>query len=653
MCGVTGIVSFNATHRVDEPTLVGMRDALTHRGPDGAGIHIEGNVGFAHRRLSVIDIEGGHQPMLGADGQVWLTYNGEIYNFHELRKELESLGCSFKTHSDTEVVLNSYLQWGTEAIKRFNGMFAMAIWDARKQILILWRDRLGIKPLYWTKVDGTILFSSEVKSFRLYDGFTVEADLDAISSYLTFRQAVWDLCFFKDVHKVLPGHIVVFSASGVSNKPYWNLPLASHTVVLSEREWQEQTERLLSEAVRKRMIADVPIGSYLSGGLDSSLIVAMMSRQSKNPINTFSIGYEADEYDEGPYAECVADEFSTNHHHIVLGQEDYLSVWTRLIRQRDIPLSIPHEIPLFRLSQEIKKNVTVALSGEGADELFGGYGRVQRSPMDWKKAVVMRRILGGDLASKISRLPQLSGTGFDSGGCASHLEHFFSVYNWVPFDEKNKLLTPDAVERLNGDETTIRVFKNIFNTHADANPYDTVLHAFQKIHLGCLLDRLDAMSMAASVEARVPFVDHELVEFVVNMPVEYKMRWNSTLSKWRALSHDSFRASEWLDTNKSILRNIGDRLLPRTISRRKKLGFPTPLDTWMGGGMLDMAKDLLLDRTTISRGIFSETGLRALLENTKNLPYDFFGKKVWMLMNVELWFREVMDAGPTPISRRG
>ena len=209
------------------------------------------------------------------------------------------------------------------------------------------------------------------------------------------------------------------------------------------------------------------------------------------------------------------------------------------------------------------------------------------------------------------------------------------------------------MERLNGDETTIRVFKNIFNTHADANPYDTVLHAFQKIHLGCLLDRLDAMSMAASVEARVPFVDHELVEFVVNMPVEYKMRWNSTLSKWRALSHDSFRASEWLDTNKSILRNIGDRLLPRTISRRKKLGFPTPLDTWMGGGMLDMAKDLLLDRTTISRGIFSETGLRALLENTKNLPYDFFGKKVWMLMNVELWFREVMDAGPTPISRRG
>jgi asparagine synthase (glutamine-hydrolysing) len=268
----------------------------------------------------------------------------------------------------------------------------------------------------------------------------------------------------------------------------------------------------------------------------------------------------------------------------------------------------------------MKRFVTVAISGEGADELFGGYGRVLRSPMDWKKVGWLR--------------------------CRSQMEHFFQVYNWVPFAEKWSLMTDDALRAIDRDARTINVFREIFASLAKADPYDRILHVFQKIHLGCLLDRLDAMSMAAGVEARVPFVDHELIEFVINMPLRYKLRWKSTLSQLRAITKTAAQASEWLDTNKFLLRQLGSRFLPPSISQRKKFGFPTPLDQWLRGGLIQSARDLLLDKTTRERGVFDQKGLAQLLAESQHLPYDFYGKKIWMLMNVELWFREFIDAQP-------
>ncbi len=643
MCGITGIFSFDSSATVDPVVLTAMRDALVHRGPDGAGMEIDGNVGLAHRRLSIIDLAHGQQPMLSPDSNVCLSYNGEIYNYRELRTELEGLGHRFRTQSDTEVVLSSYLQWGLDALERFNGMFALAIWDSRSRKLHLVRDRMGIKPLYWAKVGENFIFASEIKSLLRFPGISLETDLDAISSYLTFRQAVWDISFYKNINKVLPGNIVSVDVSGINVKAYWTLPIANPDTQLSEYQCRERAEELLSKAVERRMVADVPVGAYLSGGLDSGVVVAMMTEHVNDPVNTFSIGYEEAQYDEGKYAEIVAKQYQTNHNHYLMPREDFESVWRELIRHKDMPLSIPHEIALYRLSVELKKQVTVALSGEGADELFSGYGRVQRSAMDWKKAAFTQKIFGPVLSARLANLGVAAGTGFDHARFGSHMEQFFHVYNWVPFDEKLSLFSGDVRRELDGDKRTIDVFRSIFDQHSDKDPYDTVLHIFEKIHLGCLLDRLDCMSMAASVEARVPFVDHELIEFVTHIPRQFKMKWNSALSKTRAVFNDSFSASEWLDTNKHILRQIGDDVLPQSISRRKKLGFPTPLDAWMKDGMKDLARDLLLDETTRQRGIFDVPKLEKMMRSTEDLPYDFYGKKIWMLMNIELWFREVVD----------
>ena len=640
MCGLVGSLHLDRSRGPNPQVLIRMRESLRRRGPDDSGLYVKGRVGLGSRRLSVIDVEGGHQPITDDETGATLVFNGEVYNYRELRRELQTLGHRFKTESDTEVVLKSYCEWGIDAVSRFAGQFAFAIWNPRSEELFLVRDRLGIKPLYWTHAGNEILFASEIKAFLQHPDFHAEADLDAISSYLTFRQAVWDLCFFKGVYKVLPGHVVLVSNNHLSNHAYWKLPVPQPDESLNESGYLERVEELLTKATQRCMVSDVPLGAYLSGGLDSSLLAAILSKYHGGKLRTFSIGYDESDYDEGHYAREVANHLGTEHLHVVLPRQAYEDDWLQLIRMRDAPLSIPHEIALYHLSVQLKKSVTVAISGEGADELFGGYGRVMRSPMDWKKIALARSILPASLNKRLGPVHR----------CQTQMEHFFEVYNWVPFAEKWSLMTGDALRAIDRDARTINIFKEIFADVANADPYDRILHIFQKIHLGCLLDRLDAMSMAASVEARVPFVDHELIEFVINMPVRYKLRWNSTLSRLRAVTKTAARASEWLDTNKYLLRKLGGRVLPPSISQRKKLGFPTPLDQWLRGGLLQTARDLLLDQTSRERGVFDQKALDRLLAGSQNLPYDFYGKKVWMLMNVELWFREFIDARPEHVA---
>ncbi|MCH7935525.1 MAG: asparagine synthase (glutamine-hydrolyzing) [Proteobacteria bacterium] len=644
MCGITGLLDLSGKP-VDAGVLGRMCEILAHRGPDDSGVWTDGPIGLAHRRLSIIDLKDGQQPMADAQAQVVVTYNGEIYNFQELRAELEGLGHVFRTRSDTEVLLKSYLQWGEDLATRFNGMFGFAVWDGAEKKLILVRDRLGIKPVYWTRIGDQIAFASENKAFMRHPGFVAEADLDGISSYLTFRQAVFDITFFKGVNKVLPGHVVTFKDGDVRSRAYWTLPVPEPKEDRGQAYYLEEAEELLSRAVKRRMIADVPVGAYLSGGVDSSVIAALMVRHAQSPVKTFSVGYIEEGYDEGDYAQAVADHIGSEHEHLILKQEDYFDNWRGLISQNDIPLSIPHEVALYQLSAHMKTKVTVALSGEGADELFGGYGRVQRSPMDWKKIAAARAVLGGRLAGWIGNREVFKDTAWSWLRHASHLDHFFDCYNWMPFEEKWSLMTPDALRQIDTDARTIGVFRKIFEDDAaNADPYDRVLHTFQKIHLGGLLDRLDMMSMASGLEARVPFVDHELIEFMVHVPRHHKMKWKSPLHKVRALFHSSFTASEWLDVNKVLIRKMGEKLVPPEIARRKKLGFPTPLDSWMQGRMRGIAQDLLLDQTARERGIFIPEKVEAMLANRQDLPYDFYGKKVWMMMNVELWFREVIGA---------
>jgi len=642
MCGIAGLIDLSGAP-VDAATLAAMRDALAHRGPDAFGVWTDGPVGLAHRRLSIIDIKDGAQPMHDPDTGCVLTYNGEIYNYLEIRTKLEQRGHTFSTASDTEVLLRSYVEWGEDLCSHFNGMFAFAIWDPRNKKLVAARDRLGIKPLYWTRIGQQLAFASENKAFMAHPDFIAEANLDGVSSYLTFRQAVWDICFFKNVNKLLPGHMLVVQNGDIKTRAYWSLPMPHPGADLGEDVYLEKAQGLLSKAVERRMIADVPVGSYLSGGLDSSIIAAMMVEHTNHQVPTFSVGYVEEGYDEEGFARAVAKHVGTRHEHLTLQQDDYLTTWRGLIKQNDIPISIPHEVALYQLSAHMKKSVSVALSGEGADELFGGYGRVQRSPMDWKKIAAARAVMGGPLAGKIGGLDIFKDTGFAQLRHERHMDHFFDAYNWMPFEEKWGLMTGDALHEIDNDARTIGVFQKLFEAGEGADPYDRILHVFQKIHLGCLLDRLDMMSMASGLEARVPFVDHELIEYVTQIPLHHKMRWKSRLSHARGLFCSSFKASEWLDTNKYLLRRIGDRFLPREISRRKKLGFPTPLDSWFQGNMKDVAMSLLLDRKARDRGIFDPVKIEKFLTNKQNLPYDFYGKKVWMMMNIELWFNEVIE----------
>ncbi len=653
MCGIVGAVNFQG--RPLEPDLLRrMTDTLVHRGPDDEGYFSDAHVAFGFRRLSIIDLVTGHQPMFNEDRTVVVVYNGEIYNFLDVRDELAARGHTFRTRADTEVLVHGYEEWGEGCVDRLAGMFAFAIYDRRRRRVVLGRDRLGVKPLYYAWIGGTMVFASEMKAILAHPEFDRQPRLSALSSYLTFRYPQGDRPVFANMKRLNPGHVMVVTPEGVSQERYWEIPFHPQKENRGERHYLARVEELLATAVKRRLISDVPLGAYLSGGLDSSIVVALMSRFAAEPVKTFSIGFQAAGYDENPYAELVSRHCGTVHRSIVLSQADYLRLLRTAIRIKDAPLSIPHEIALYQMSLELKKDVTVVISGEGADELFGGYGRVQRSPMDFKKAQFVRRFVPGPLQKRVIAMLGADGRAEEWLRLERHADHFFSVYHWIPLEEKWSLFTPEVRRELGRDEEDLAEWYALFDATQEGDPYDRVLYMFEKRHLVCLLDRLDTMSMAASVEARVPFVDHELVEFVSAIPHEYKLKWRSPVHRLRGLFTDSFTASEHLDETKHLLRQLGRTLLPPEIASRRKLGFPVPLDAWMGSGLVETARDILLDDRCRRRGLFDPRRLEDLLARPQLLDFDFWGKKVWMLMNVELWFREFIDShemwAPRPLA---
>lgn len=642
MCGIAGGVNFQGK-TVEPDVLRRMTATLVHRGPDDEGYFCDEHVAFGFRRLSIIDLVTGNQPLFNEDGTVVVIYNGEIYNFPDLRDELVARGHTFRTRSDTEVLVHGYEEWGERCVERMVGMFAFAIYDRRQRRVVLGRDRLGVKPLYYAWINGTLVFGSEMKAILAHPEFDRRPRLSALSSYLTFRYPQGDRPVFANMKRLSPGHLLVLSPEGVRQHRYWDVPFHAHKEDRGERYYLTRVHELLATAVKRRMISDVPLGAYLSGGLDSSLVVALMARFASEPVKTFSIGFQAAGYNENPYAELVSRHCGAVHRSILLSQGDYLRLLRDTIRIKDAPLSIPHEIALHQMSVELKKDVTVVISGEGADELFGGYGRVQRSPMDFKKVQFVRRFVPGPLQKPMISLLGADGRAEEWLRLQTPAEHFFSVYHWVPFEEKWSLFSPEVRRELGRDEEDLAEWYALFDATRDGDPYDRVLYMFEKRHLACLLDRLDAMSMAASVEARVPFVDHELVEFVSTIPHQYKLRWRSPWHQFRALFTDSFKASERLDETKHLLRTLGRTLLPTEIAGRRKLGFPVPLDAWMGSGLAETAREILLDDRSRRRGLFDPRQLEDLLAKPQPLDFDFWGKKVWMLMNVELWFHEFVD----------
>lgn len=645
MCGITGVINLNNQQKLPQEILSAMTDCIVHRGPDAAGFYSNQNITLGHRRLKIIDLsEAGNQPMFDGEKKVVIVFNGEIYNFQEIKKRLEAKGHAFKNHTDTEVILHSYLEYGIDCIKEFNGMFAFALHDFRNATTFLVRDRLGIKPLHFARFDSRVLFGSEIKSILKYPEFPRNPDLDSISSYLSYRYPVGGNTFFKDVKCLKAGYFLKISGDQVSEHQYWNLPKEVDTEDRGEEFYLKETRKILNSAVRYRMISDVPIGAYLSGGVDSSAIVALMAQQSSNPVKTFTIGFPEKGYNEMEYAAIVAKQYNTDHHEIMLDSDNYFNTMRHLIEYKDAPLGIPNEPALYTMSKELKKQITVVLSGEGADEIFAGYGRIFRSAYDFKR--IKKLLNNNDISEFNSVLIKNLRQKYDLDSIKNpyrQIDHFIDQYQYIKWDEKKELFSTDLVAFLDNDKRVNEPFHSHFseieNMPADAR-YPWI---FEKLHIVGLLNRVDTTTMATSVEARVPFVDHRLVEFALRMPMHHKLRWNSEMARNEGSVLNSTQISEYLDTPKYILKKALEKDLPHEILYRKKMGFPVPLQRWFGGAFNSYLREILLDEKTRKRGIFNVDYLENALNKHTLASNTKAGIKWWMLLNLELWFRAYID----------
>jgi asparagine synthase (glutamine-hydrolysing) len=640
MCGIAGIVNYENNMPVDKNTLVKMNNVMQHRGPDGEGIYIDKNVGLTHRRLSIIDLDKRSlQPMIDLDENIWVTFNGEIYDYIELRNELRGKGYIFRTNSDTEVIINAYKEYGPQMVNKFNGMFAFALYDKKEKTLFIYRDRFGVKPLYYTMQNGQLIFGSEIKALLQVNNIKTGIEEDGISSYLCYRYVIGSKTLFKNIYQLEPGCFLSIHGSSINKTRYWSLPIIGEKEDKGEQYYIDGIIELFYQAVRYRMRCDVPFGAYLSGGLDSSLIVAVMAELSAKPVNTYTIGFTEEGYNEFNYARLIADMYKTNHREIVLNVENYFDLMPKVIRYKDLPLAVPNEVPLYEMSRILKNDITVVLSGEGSDELFGGYGRIFRSPFDYERMEFTKdnKLLEG---YDINSLSNNFDKKYKGKRFQSQLEHFLYCYNYLSLEDIKGILTHDIYEKIIESNYTIHYFENIFNTVKNLNMYDKYLWIFENMHLLGLLMRVDATTMATAVEARVPFVDFKLVEFVNSMPFKYKIKWRSKQHEYIASMLNSDEISEKFDIPKYILKEAFKDKLPQQIIERKKVGFPVPVHKWFGGGFNEFAKEILLDSKTRDKGIFNIKQLEMWLKDENKMKEHKFALKIWMLINFELWTRE-------------
>lgn len=638
MCGILGKI-FSSNCSINESEFESALSLMEHRGPDDSGIHKGDKFIFGQRRLSIIDLSvGGKQPMVSDDGMVTIIFNGEIYNYQEIKEDLISKGHQFKSSSDTEVLLHAYFEYGINCIHQFIGMFAFAVYDLRKNEVYIVRDRLGIKPLYFYRKNGNITFASEIKSIlRLEKGHTFESNESAISSYMSFRYPILNDTFFKEIDSLPAGHLIHIDAAGdLKTKRYWqfNDKIKEQQEDKGEEFYINKIREILESAVKYRMIADVPIGSFLSGGVDSSVVTAIMAQNKSEPINTFTIGFEEAGYNEFAYAREVAQQYKTNHREIILSGKDYLQTMENLIGYKDAPLSVPNEVPLYLMSKELKKYITVVLSGEGADEIFGGYGRIFRSPHDFNNFAKMQN--GQYTEDEKSTFFKNFSKRYDGKTFDSPLEHFYHLYTYTSEEGKKTLLSPHISGATN-EQKLKEHFSKCFEEVKDESYYNKIMYSFERVHLQGLLNRVDMTTMATSVEARVPFVDHRLVEFAFTIPVKYKLKWNSDKDKFAARLLMGDKISEKYDTPKYILKKAYEPELSDNILYRKKMGFPVPLNSWFGGQFKDYAKEILLDPKTIARGQFNAKGIEEWLNSPKMVENHGYAMKIWMLINIELF----------------
>lgn len=634
MCGICGILDFSNEQIIKEDTLQKMCSAMIHRGPDDQGIYLKRfsgqgldiKAGLAHRRLSIIDLtSAGHQPMPNEDKTVWIVLNGEIYNYRDLRVDLEERGHKFKSQADTETVIHLYEEYGEECVKYLRGMFAFAIWDERKKSLLLARDRVGKKPLIYSHRGNIFCFASEFSALLASNLIDKEINLGAIDYYLTFGYIPAPLTIYKSVFKLPPAHTLTLKDNIVNIKKYWELDYA-HKIKISEEDAAEEVLKLLKEATKIRLYSDVPLGAFLSGGIDSSTVVALMSQLCSNKVKTFSVGFEEEDYNELKYARNIARRFGTDHNEFII-KPKALEILPLLVERYGEPYADSSCIPTYYLAKQTKQYVTVALNGDGGDESFAGYERylamlvaemLRKTPY---LVSAFRRILkfipnSSNYNNKLNRIKRL----LEAASLPSKKRYI----RWVGIfsdNLKNTLYSGDFIQRLSSDKTPVFT-EEYFNQIDTFRSLDSLLNTDVNTYLvDDLLVKVDIVSMANSLEARSPFLDHKFMEFAASLPEKYKLKGFD---------------------KKYILKKAIQDMIPHENIYRKKMGFGIPINEWFRKELKSFLIDNLLCGRFLKRGYFNPKSIENLVNDHLNSKYNY-GHQLWSLLMLELWHQRFID----------
>jgi asparagine synthase (glutamine-hydrolysing) len=639
MCGICGIFRFRTGHSVERSSLEAMNSQIVHRGPDDDGTWLSESTGLAMRRLSIIDLKTGHQPLSNEDGSIWIVYNGEIYNHASLREELLARGHVFRTRSDTEVIVHLYEEYGRNCVNRLRGMFAFVICDQRRNVLFGARDRLGIKPFYYRLDGDTFLFGSEIKALLAHPGVAVEFNPSVLPEYLAFGYVAGEATFFSGIRKLPAGHTLELNENGeLRIQSYWDLSIADDPEDHTREYYVRRYRKLLEEAVSMHLMSDVPLGVFLSGGLDSSAVAALAAKMHSEPIQTFAVGYAEQEYSELPYAKVVSSHIGSLHREVSITRQEFFDALPSVIWHEDEPVCWTSSVALYYLAKRTREQVVVVLTGEGSDETLAGYRRYAWTLWNARMDEVyrglvpsgLRRIIrdlirSADIGATLRR--KLEHTCLGRDGTLWQSFYFDNFYSAFSAQEQFQLLKPDLHRQIDSVYDSSMAFCD----GSKGNLLKRLLYTDIRTYLVELLMKQDQMSMAASLESRVPFLDHVLVEFAASIPSKYALK--------------GFEG-------KSILKSAVEDLLPHSIINRKKMGFPTPWLGWLVGEQLQDLENLLLEPRSTERNLFQPNEIRKLFTEHRGRTRDN-SARIWRLLNLELWFRIFVDGDSSQVSRPG
>ena len=642
MCGICGVaLSPRSTRTVSRDTVERMRDVLVHRGPDDSGLFLEPGIALGHRRLSIVDVTRGHQPMESDNAELCIVYNGEVYNHPTLSADFQARGVQYRTHCDTETVLHAFEAYGARCTEHLRGMFAFAIWHRGRRELFLARDRLGVKPLYYAHTDdGSLYFASEIKALLAADAVQARLNVAALPDYLANHATSGEQTLYAGIKRLLPGHTLRWRNGEVEIEQYWDLDVAPAAMLDGdERTFVQEYRDRLREAVRMRLMADVPLGSFLSGGIDSAAITALMAELVGSGVKTFSVAFAEREANELAYARLVAERFKTDHHEVIVSPDQFFSALPRLLWHEDEPIAHPSSVPLHFVSRLAREHVKVVLTGEGSDETLAGYGRYRTTLRNLALGRRWERLGGGSLRWMTRRaIDVLPRTSRQRQRLARTFLYLPSDLATLYFDNfavfsrarQQDLLSPAIRPELGGADPYAMLTQYV-HAHEEAPLLNQLLYADIKTYLHELLMKQDQMSMAASIESRVPFLDHPLMEFAAALPERMKLRGSTT---------------------KYVLREAMKDTLPDPILNRPKMGFPVPIGSWLAGRYRAVTDEYILGERVRSRGLFDHSYVHRLVdEHTRG--HENHAERLWALVNFELWQRIFIDGEGVDLASAG